>query len=75
MSAGCEHDLALCERPVDALAAGAVATRHALSRLPAEQRAEFMREMDEAFRQYAVDTVGGGVATPQEQFVLTARVG
>jgi len=32
-----------------------------------------MREMDEAFRKYAVDTVGGGVATPQEQFILVAR--
>ncbi len=55
---------------VEALAAGAVATRHALSRLPAEQRAEFSREMDEEFRQYAEN---GGVASPQEQFILAAR--
>jgi hypothetical protein len=56
---------------VDALAAGAVATRHVLSRLPAEQRAEFLREMGEEFRQYEED---GGIATPQEQLLLTARV-
>lgn len=57
---------------VDALAAGAVATRHALARLPEDQRAEFLREMGEEFRQYEHD---GGVATPQEQLVLVARAG
>jgi SAM-dependent methyltransferase len=57
---------------VDALAAGAVATRHALARLPEDQRAEFMHEMGEEFRQYEEN---GGVATPQEQLVLAARAG
>lgn len=55
---------------VDALAAGAVATRHALARLPDAQRETFLREMEEEFRQYAVN---GGVATPQEQLILTGR--
>lgn len=57
---------------VDALAVGAVATRHALSRLPEEQRAVFLQEMDEEFCQYATD---GGIATPQEQLILMARAG
>jgi len=55
---------------VEALAAGAVATRHALSRLREDQRTEFLNEMGEAFRQYEVD---GGIATPQEQLLLVAR--
>lgn len=57
---------------VDALAAGAVATRHALARLPEDQRTIFMREMSEEFRHYQED---GGVATPQEQLMLVARAG
>jgi len=57
---------------VDALAAGAVATRHALSRLPEDQRAQLLREMGEGFRQYEED---GGVATPQEQLLVVARAG
>jgi SAM-dependent methyltransferase len=57
---------------VDALAAGAVATRHALSGLPEQQRAEFLGEMEEEFHHYACD--GGGVATPQEQLMLVASV-
>lgn len=57
---------------VDALAAGAVATRHVLARLSDDQRNEFMHEMREEFRQYEED---GGVATPQEQLVLVARAG
>jgi len=57
---------------VDALAAGAVATRHALARLPEDQRTTFMREMSEEFRHYQED---GGVATPQEQLMLVARAG
>lgn len=57
---------------VDALAAGAVATRHVLARLSDDQRAQFMREMREEFRQYEED---GGVATPQEQLILVARAG
>jgi hypothetical protein len=55
---------------VEALAAGAVATRHALSQLREDQLTEFMDEMGEAFRQYEVD---GGINTPQEQFLLVAR--
>lgn len=55
---------------VNALAAGAVATRHALSRLPAEQRANFLHEMKEEFRQYEEE---GGIATPQEQFIVVAQ--
>jgi SAM-dependent methyltransferase len=54
---------------VDALAGGAVATRHALSRLPELQRAEFLQEMDQAFGQYTSAT---GIATPQEQLLLVA---
>ena len=57
---------------VDALAAGAVATRHALARLPEDQRTRFMREMGEEFRRYQDN---GGVATPQEQLMLVARAG
>jgi len=57
---------------VESLAAGAVATRHAMARLPENQRAEFLDEMDEQFRAHAE---GGGVATPFEQLVLTARAG
>jgi len=57
---------------VDALAAGAVAARHALARLPEHQRAAFMDEMSEAFRPYADH---GGVAPPNEQLVLVARAG
>lgn len=57
---------------VEALAAGAVATRHALARLPEDQRAEFIGEMDEEFRRYEKN---GGVATPQEQIILVARAG
>lgn len=55
---------------VDALAAGAVAARHALARLPDEQRAAFLEEMKTEFRQYED---GDGVATPIEQLVLVAR--
>ena len=57
---------------VDALAVGAVATRHALSRLPGQQREEFLREMDQEFRPYASDA---GIATPQEQLMMVTRVG
>jgi len=57
---------------VNALAAGAVATRLALARLPEDQRSEFMGEMDEEFRQYEKN---GGVATPQEQLILVAHAG
>ena len=55
---------------VEALAAGAVATRHALSQLREDQLTEFMNEMGEAFREYEVD---GGIETPQEQFLLVAH--
>jgi len=55
---------------VEALAAGAVATRHALSRLREDQRTELLNEMDEEFREYGVD---GGIASPQEQLLLIAR--
>ncbi len=55
---------------VEALAAGAVAARHALAGLPENQRTKFMAEMTEEFRQYEDD---GGVAPPNEQLVLTAR--
>jgi len=55
---------------VEALAAGAVAARHALAGLPESQRAEFMAEMKEEFRQYEND---GGVAPPNEQLVLIAK--
>jgi hypothetical protein len=53
-------------------AAGAVATRHPLSRLSVEKLTEFLREMDVEFRQYEE---GGGVATPQEQLILVGRAG
>ena len=55
---------------VEALAAGAVATRHALARLPDDQRAAFMDEVSEEFRQYEQDD---GVAPPMEQLVLVTR--
>lgn len=55
---------------VEALAAGAVATRHALARLPADQRERFLSEMDAEFLEYAE---GNGVATPQEQLILHAH--
>ena len=55
---------------VEALAAGAVAARHALSRLPEIQRADFFEEMENEFRPYREGT---GVATPFEQILLEAR--
>lgn len=55
---------------IDALAAGAVAARQALARLPDDQRAAFLEEMKAEFRQYED---GDGVATPIEQLVLVAR--
>lgn len=55
---------------VEALAAGAVAARHALASLPENQRAEFMAEMKEEFHQYEDD---GGVAPTNEQLVLIAK--
>jgi ubiquinone/menaquinone biosynthesis C-methylase UbiE len=55
---------------VEALAAGAVAARHALARLPGDQREAFMEEMKAEFRQYEE---AGGVAMPIEQLVLVAR--
>lgn len=55
---------------VEALAAGAVAARHALARLPGDRRAEFLDEMESEFRQYED---GDGIATPIEQLVLVAR--
>jgi ubiquinone/menaquinone biosynthesis C-methylase UbiE len=57
---------------VEALAAGAVAARHALAGLPESQQAAFMDEMREEFRQYEDH---GGVAPPNEQLVLVARAG
>lgn len=55
---------------VEALAAGAVATRHALAKLAKDQRTDFMREMGEEFRPYQE---GDGVVTPQEQFIVVAQ--
>jgi ubiquinone/menaquinone biosynthesis C-methylase UbiE len=57
---------------VEALAAGAVAARHALARLPDNQRAEFFDEMETEFQSYGDS---GGVATPFEQLMLVARAG
>lgn len=57
---------------VEALAAGAVAARHALARLPENQHAEFFDEMEREFRPYIE---GDGIATPFEQLLLVARAG
>jgi SAM-dependent methyltransferase len=55
---------------VEALAAGAVAARHALARLPEDQRAEFFEEMESEFLPYRERD---GIATPFEQLMLVAR--
>jgi len=60
------------EKFVEALAAGAVAARHALAGLPEEKRTAFMGEMREEFRQFEEH---GGIAPPNEQLVLVARAG
>jgi len=55
---------------VEALAAGAVAARIALSRLPEDQRADFFEEMESEFQPYREGT---GIATSFEQLLLEAH--
>lgn len=55
---------------VDALAAGGPASRHALSKVPEDQRAAFHQEISSALQQYENEA---GVAIPLGYLVLTAH--
>jgi len=55
---------------VEALAAGGPASRHALSKVPEDQRAAFHNEISSALRQYEHN---GGIAIPLGYLVLTAH--